>query len=193
MKFKFLSAALLILAFNSCERAHELNNPNPTDLEIKPNETLPEFSKTFSAAELMQRYGSDNSTTAVWPKWKISFTWGGGNINDNCGGGAHCGSCTGLCIERAASEVYQDITQSERADGYGLVDLEYDNTTNTFLFKPDRDMDNGDGRVRIDSIWDLGSEVSSHYGLSSAHVKGGIYTISNSTNEPFGTIVLQLE
>lgn len=126
------------------------------------------------------------------PKPIFRFTWNGfiANPNNTCQS-YPCGSCIGLCIKFNAR--VGTLTRSDLDDyqNYAVLTLNGSNTQMTF--SPDMSMDNGDGKVRIEENYDLGSAVASYLGKTKVVINAGTYTINYLTSpNVYGTVTFNV-
>lgn len=102
-----------------------------------------------------------------------------GPLNGFCDDGSDCGRCLGICVIITWT-LTDSITTAERADGYGLSDIEI-LQGNKMSFIPDSSIDNGAGYAIVDTDNSVGLGVSTELGYSNVVVKAGTYAIDYST------------
>lgn len=142
------------------------------------------------------------STVSQRPKpiqiwiFTIEFNWrgfGNGCYCPTC----NCGGCPGFCAYTDGwipNNQNNELTENQRAAGFGKGEVGFDpEDANKLVVIPDRSIDNGDGKVRVEEDFSIGAEASSVLGYSNVIVKQGEYEIDYSGSENFGAVVLDVE
>ena len=126
------------------------------------------------------------------PRIYARLKWAGTGIDgtrpDPCSG-SDCGNCIGFCVRVESRRITRPLTPAELADGYNYVNMSVVSGGSKVKISPEGSADNGDGKTRINSDWNVSTEAADMLGYKSIKIKAGTYTIDYSTLT-YGSILM---